>query len=63
MTDIIKLWGLRMSANTVNIVVRHTCGHVERYPFEGVADTAGYHMPTSEAARLARLKESPCIEC
>jgi hypothetical protein len=61
--DVQKLWGVPVSPDTVTIAVRHTCGHVERYPFEGIEASDGYHMPSAEAARLAALRTTPCVLC
>ena len=63
MIDVQKLWGLPTPANTLTIAVRRICGHVERYPFEGIEADGGYRMPRSEAERLAEMKLEVCVEC
>lgn len=55
-------WGLPTPDNTITIQVRHACGDVVAYPFEGIETPEGYRMPQAEAERLAGLKQSNCIE-
>ena len=61
--DVQKLWGLPEAPNTITIAVRHTCGHIERYPFEGIAEANGYRMSQVEAERHAALRSEPCLFC
>lgn len=61
--DAQALWGIPEPPNTIKIVVTHACGHKERYPFEGIEQADGYHMPRTEADRLYILRARPCDEC
>ena len=63
MIDAQALWGLPKPPNTLSIDVRHSCGHIARYPFEAIDAPEGYRMPAAEAERLHSLKASPCIDC
>ena len=61
--DVQKLWNISEAPNTVTIPVKRVCGHVERFPFEGIEQPGGYSMPKSEADRLAVLRLTVCVMC
>ena len=61
--DVQKLWGIPEAPNTIKINVLRSCGHRERFPFEGIEEAAGYRMPRAEAERLQEMRLGICENC